>query len=64
MPGSQSKDKMYVRGRAETISVLSYHLYELLRNMSQTEEAYGFMDEGNLYVQQEAGDCYMHDRSN
>lgn len=45
----------YVRGRAEAISILRYQLYELLINMSQSENACRFMDEGNLYVQQEAG---------
>lgn len=54
----------YAKGRAEAISVLRYQLYELLMNMSQTENACRFMDEGNLYVQQEAGGCYMHDRNN
>lgn len=60
----------YVRGRAEAISILRYQLYELLINMSQSENACRFMDEGNLYVQQEAGGggggewCYMHDRNN
>lgn len=64
VPGSQSKDKRHVRGEAQAISVLSYQLYELLMNMSQTEYAHGFMDEENFCVQQEAGGCYLHDGSN
>jgi len=37
VPGSQSKDKGYARGRDEAISILSYHPYALLMNMSQAE---------------------------
>lgn len=53
MPGNQSKDMRDVRGRAEAIRVLSYQLYELDINLSQTENASRFMDEGNFYVKHE-----------
>ena len=46
MPGSQSKEKRFVRGGAETMSVLSYQPYEQLVNTSQTENPCGCMDEG------------------
>lgn len=50
MPGSHSKYKKHVREIVEKISVLNYHLYELLKNMSQTENACRSTNEGNWMV--------------
>lgn len=49
MLGSHSKYK-YVREIVEAISVLSYHLEELLKNMSLTENACRSVNEGNWMV--------------
>lgn len=50
MPGSHSKYKRNVRGIVEAISVLSYDLYELLKNIPQRENACRSANEGNWMV--------------